>query len=187
MCHDVGMSLPTTLIMNPDQTFTADSDGFLPMVEWAAMNGVAERTVKRWLKAEEIPGAEQRGPKRQWFIPLTSMRISHEERERRAAEAEAAEAEAGTDLVTATSTTVAVPEFEVDEEFQDHLWANDLAAYLARMPAYIPVRIGAAMLGLGIGYVKANPGEFGILHRGGPNQTDVMPKLVILQRAGLDR
>jgi hypothetical protein len=181
----VDMSQPTMLIMNSDQSFTTDEDDTLGLSEWAAVNGVSDRTVKRWLSENEIPGAEQRGPKKTWRIPATAMRISEEERARRAAEGEEPGAEVAIAAPTGGTVANVEPELEIDEEFQDHLWRGDLATYLSRMPAYIPVRIGAAMLGLGIGTVKGNPERFGILHRGGPNQTDVMPKRIILSEAGL--
>lgn len=181
------MSLETTtLIMNDDQTFTHSDDGYLPAAEWGKLHNVAERSVKRWLGAEEIPGAEQRGPKKQWFIPATAMRLNEQQRAERAAEKAAAEAEEEAhtaELVIVPTAELATTEIEleIDEEFADHLWHNDLEFYLARMPAHIPVRLGAAMLGLGVGYVKNNPDKFEIIHRGGPNQTDVMPKAVILK------
>jgi len=164
---------PITLTMN-DGTYAAAEPDTLTIAEWAALNGVSERAVKRWLAPDsdwEIPGAHQEPDgKRRWQIPRHAMRV----RKPKLEEEPVADEETTT---TETSTDLALVEPEVEKI----LWGHDIEAYLARMPAHIPVRIGAMLMGLGIGYVKANAEKYEILHRGGPNQTDVMPKRVVLE------
>lgn len=188
--------MSTTLIMN-ETGFTHAEDGFISMPEWAALNDVTERTVKRWLADKEIPGAKQVGPKKRWAIPETAVRISEEERAERKKKAEALAAQ---QLVTVPPTTPPVvappvatpivaeieePEDDLDVLLADVIWNRELRFFLDRMPAYIPLAVGAHMLGLGIEYIRARPEEFEIISRGGRQQKTVMSKVIVMRKLGL--
>lgn len=161
------------------RTFSVDGDTWLTVPEWAELNNVSTRSVKRWISDGEIkpdPVQETTG-KRLWRISPTAMRVE--------VETSAVEPFEGTSTDVANTDEDNGNDIEI--EVQNYLMRMSLGEYLDKLPANIPVRLGARLLGLGIEYVKRNPDRYGIIPRGGPNQTDVMPKRIIIREAGLDR
>lgn len=62
------------MTMTYDTTYDTQGKPLLTASQYADAVGASERTVKRWLAADEIPGA-QRDPSGRWLIPADAERV----------------------------------------------------------------------------------------------------------------
>jgi hypothetical protein len=134
--------------------------------QFATLHDVDARTVQRWCKAGEIPGATR--TTRGWHIPPDAMRITPLP---------------GTDVSATRRDSVAVV---ADTTTRRDDVGDTLAGALARLPAFLTPEQAAPLLGIGASAIRRHAERFELERVGGPSGRALMvPARVVRQIAGL--
>ena len=157
--------IPTKAL--PEGARVVDGVTMLTSTDYTDFHGVSFRSVKRWVQANEIPGAispEQSGDGK-WWIPADSIRRP-------------GGGGASSDVAVSESNSLAtLPGVKELSKMPT------LKEYLDHEPAYLPIETAARLLGITEYALRAHKDEYGAVPRGDHGSL-VVPQVSIRRAAG---
>jgi hypothetical protein len=151
------------------KSVSIDGVNYLPAQEYADLQGISFRSVKRYLAEEELPGAIFYDKK--WLIPADAERSQHKE------------------LVVRNGTEVQVHAVQGGSStplgtMKDYSKMPTLEQALDHQTAYVTVEEAANLMGITEYAIRNHPEEYGVVPRGRHGGA-VVPQAVIRKIAGL--